>query len=197
MLKEKVAGIQWVGIMLSFFGALWVVFDGRLTDLSALAWNIGDVIMIGAIITWAIYSIYVKRYMHVFPPLGAPLVMLGISVVVLLPIALAEWMVTGVPSFGGFNHIAGFLYLGTLPSVVALIFYNKAVELLSPSRAAVFLNLLPVFTIIGAYLWLGETITIMQIIGALIVIGGVIVTTQLRERAVPKLPRNVSRVVEK
>ncbi|WP_368505018.1 DMT family transporter [Alkalihalophilus sp. As8PL] len=182
LLKEKLKRIQWVGVLLSFFGAIWVVMDGRFFQLASVAWNIGDAIMIGAILCWAIYSIFVKRYMHIFPPYAAILVMTGISIIVLLPIVLLEWLVKGVPVFKPSNYVIGLLYLGIFPSVVALLFYNRAVDLLSPSQASVFLNFLPVVTMIGAYLWLGETITIMQVIGALIVIGGVILTTHFRVR---------------
>ncbi|MFG6120408.1 EamA family transporter [Thalassobacillus sp. B23F22_16] len=61
---------------------------------------------------------------------------------------------------------------------MSLSMYNRAVELTSASKSAVFLNFLPVVTMVGAYFWLGESITPMQIVGALVVIGGVILTTQ-------------------
>ncbi|WP_407270206.1 DMT family transporter [Radiobacillus sp. PE A8.2] len=180
LLKEKLQGIQWIGIILSFLGAIWVVLDGKIFELASIAWNIGDAIMIGAIISWAIYSICVKRYMHLFPSFAALFVMTGVSVVVLLPIVGIEWVVTGVPAFSASSHMIGFLYLGIFPSFIALVFYNRAVDLLSASQASVFLNFLPVVTMLGAYLWLGETITVMQIIGTFIVITGVILTTQFR-----------------
>jgi drug/metabolite transporter (DMT)-like permease len=178
ILKERLQSIQWVGVLISFIGAIWVVLNGRIFNLAAIDWNIGDAIMIGAIISWAVYSIYVKQYMHLFPAYAALLVMTGISILVLFPIVLLEWFVKGVPSLGSPHHVIGLLYIGIFPSFIALIFYNRAVHLLSASKAAVFLNFLPVVTMVGAYLWLGETISVMQIIGALVVISGVILTTQ-------------------
>lgn len=50
-------------------------------------------------------------------------------------------------------------------------------DLLGASQATVFLNFLPVFTMVGAYFWLGETITSREIIGALAVISGVMLVT--------------------
>jgi len=182
LLKEKLQRFQWIGVLLSFIGALWVVMDGKIFQLASIDWNVGDAIMIGAIVSWAVYSVFVKQYMHLFPMFGAPLVMTGISVVILFPIMIVEWIILGVPFLGSFDYIAGFLYLGIFPSFFALIFYNRAVDLLGASQASVFLNFLPVFTMAGAYLWLGETITVMQVIGALIVIGGVILTTQVKEK---------------
>ncbi|UOQ45922.1 DMT family transporter [Halobacillus salinarum] len=182
LIKEKLQRIQWLGIFLSFFGAVWVILDGRFLKLASLTWNIGDGIMMGAVISWAVYSVCVKQYMHLFPPYAVLLVMTGISVLLLMPVVVMEWWWLGVPAWNTPDHIAGFLYLGIFPSFFALVFYNRAVELLNPSQAAIFLNFLPVVTLYGAYLWLGEAITFMKVMGALVVIGGVLLTTQFKRK---------------
>ncbi|MBB5175087.1 drug/metabolite transporter (DMT)-like permease [Texcoconibacillus texcoconensis] len=177
LLKEKLRSIQWFGISLSFLGALSVVLQGGIFELSAMNWNIGDAIMIGAIICWAFYSILVKQYMNLFHPFGSLLVMTGISVLILFPFVIVEWSIIGIPSFELPSHLIGTLYLGIFPSFIALVFYNRAVDFLSASRASVFLNFLPIFTMVGAYFWLNETITLYQVFGSLIVIFGVTLTT--------------------
>ncbi|SFE03802.1 Permease of the drug/metabolite transporter (DMT) superfamily [Lentibacillus persicus] len=182
LLKERLRNTQIAGVLISFFGAVWVVLDGNMLSIAQMSWNIGDIIMIGAIVTWAVYSIWVKQYMHLFPQFGALVLMSGISVVVLLPFVLIEWYVTGVPSELTYApNFIGLAYLGVFPSFIALIFYNHAVGVLGASQASIFLNFLPVVTMAGAYFWLGETITIMKIIGALLVIAGVILTTKTRK----------------
>ncbi|GAA0594933.1 DMT family transporter [Virgibacillus siamensis] len=179
LLKEKLLTIQKFGVLLSLLGAVWVVLDGNVFQIASMDWNIGDGIMVGAIVSWAVYSILVKKYMHLFPQFGALFVMNGLSVLVLLPFVILEWIVARAP-FGTFTtqNITGLVYLGVFPSFIALVFYNRAVELLGASQASVFLNFLPVVTMTGAYLWLHETITWMKIVGALLVIGGVILTTR-------------------
>ncbi len=166
---------------MSLIGAIWVVMDGRLLQIAKMAWNVRDAIMIAAIGSWALYSIKVKQYMHLFPTYGTLLMMSVISVIILLPIVIAEWFIAGLPLLDVPN-VSGLLYLGIFPSFIALMFYNQAVHLLSASQASVFLNFLPVVTMIGAYLWLDEDPTAMQIIGALAVIGGVMLTTQSVEK---------------
>ena len=189
LLKERLRGIQLVGILMSFLGALWVVMDGRILEMTSIAWNIGDGIMIGAILTWVVYSIYVKKYMHLFPPFASLFVMTGLSFIVLLPIVIVEWSVVGVPTFVLSDHLISFLYLGIFPSLIALIFYNRAVDLLSASQASVFLNLMPIVTMVGAYFWLGESISFMEITGTIIVISGVMLVTQFNPKQ-RKLPIN-------
>src|SRR5699024_6316151 len=176
-LGEKIRGMQWIGVLISLMGAVWVVLDGRLFQLAAIDWNVGDLIMLGAVISWAVYSILVKKYMHHFPTYATVLVMSGISVVLLFPFVTVEWIVVGVPLLFEGSHLTGLIYLGVFPSVIALIFYNKAVSHLGASRASIFLNFLPVATMIGAYVWLGETISVMQIVGAIAVMSGVLLTT--------------------
>lgn len=177
MLKERLKVLQWAGILLSLAGAVWVVMNGKVLQLAAVGWNIGDAIMVGAVLAWSIYTIAVKKYMHLFPLYGTLLVMSGLSLILLMPFLVIEWFVTGIPAFTVPN-VGGLLFLGIFPSVLALIFYNRAVEMLDPSRASIFLNFLPVVTMIGAYFWLGETVTAAQIAGALAVIGGVLLTTR-------------------
>ncbi|AKG04894.1 EamA family transporter [Salimicrobium jeotgali] len=177
ILKEKIYKIQWLGVFVSLLGAMWVVMDGNIFQLAAIEWNIGDAIMIGAIATWAIYSIFVKQYMPLFPNYGALLVMSGLSVLVLLPVVILEWIIHGVPAFDAGN-MAGILYLGVFPSFLAISMYNLAVDKVGASKSSIFLNLLPVFTMAGAAVWLGEDVTFTQVGGALTVIAGVIVTTQ-------------------
>jgi drug/metabolite transporter (DMT)-like permease len=79
--------------------------------------------------------------------------------------------------------LGGLVYLGVFPSVVALILYNRAVAILGASQASVYLNFLPVGTMLGAYFLLGETITAMQILGAVVVIAGVLFTTRAKRAA--------------
>ncbi|SDN21514.1 Threonine/homoserine efflux transporter RhtA [Alkalicoccus daliensis] len=180
VIKERLGKWQWAGVGLSLFGALWVVADGRLLGLAQISWNPGDAIMIGAIVSWSVYSLLVKSYMHLFPALAALLVMNAVSVLVLLPFAAGEWLFLGLPDLTSGPALTGILYLGIFPSVVALLLFNRAVHLLGASRASVFLNLLPVFTIAGAAVWLGEDISIRQMAGAGFVMAGVYLTTHLK-----------------
>ncbi|SFE80878.1 DMT family transporter [Alteribacillus iranensis] len=186
-LNEKLRGIQWLGVFLSVGGAIWVITGGSWQVIRDLAFNVGDVIMIGAVLTWVAYSILVKYHLAKFPAYGGLLVMFVIANIALFPIASIEWAVGGFPPIFESDHMLGLLFLGIFPSVVALVLWNKGVEAVGPSQASVFLNFLPVFTIIGSYLFLGEKITPVQVIGAFVVITGVLLTTRKKRKAVPIL----------
>ncbi|PRO64801.1 DMT family transporter [Alkalicoccus urumqiensis] len=177
ILKETLKPRQWAGVVVSLAGALYVITEGSVERLLAMDWNPGDLIMIGAIVCWSVYSLLVRRYMYLFPAFAALFIMNVLSVIVLFPFAAGEWLIGGVPDADWGASWGGLLYLGIFPSVVALLLFNRAVGILGAGRASVFLNLLPPATIAGAWLLLGETIVLPQIIGAFIVISGVIMTT--------------------
>jgi drug/metabolite transporter (DMT)-like permease len=183
LLREKLRWIQLFGVALSLFGSVWVVLEGQVFQLGDLGWNAGDALMVGAVASWALYSIGVRKYLHLFPSYGAVLVMTGLSVLMLLPFMVGEWLILGVPDLDSSGHWWGLVYLGVFPSVVALILYNRAVAILGASQASVYLNFLPVGTMLGAYFLLGETITAMQILGAGLVIAGVLFTTRAKRAA--------------
>ncbi|MFT4469403.1 DMT family transporter [Arthrobacter sulfonylureivorans] len=179
LLRERLRPLQWAGVLLSLCGAVWVVTNGQLLRLTEMSWNAGDAIMAIGALSWAVYSIAVRRYLPLFPAHGTVLVMTGLSVLFMLPLLLAEWAVVGIPPISG-GQWSGLLYLGIFPSVIALLLYNRAVATLGASQASVFLNFVPVFTMLGAYVLLGEAISLMQILGAVAVILGVFFTTRSR-----------------
>src|SRR5699024_10382233 len=61
LLKERLVPLQWAGVGLSLAGALWVVTNGQLLTLTGGGWNLGDGIMVGAIIGWVIYTLQIKK----------------------------------------------------------------------------------------------------------------------------------------
>ncbi|MGM8216341.1 DMT family transporter [Bacillaceae bacterium W0354] len=174
-LKERLKARQLIGAAISFAGAVWVLTNGALDMLFSLNYNIGDLFMLLAVVVWSIFTLIVNIHNSKFPVYGGLLVMLGFGLTILFPLLFVEWMIVGVPdALADGKMWIGLLYLGIFPSFIALMFWNKSVSQLGSSLASVFLNLLPLFTAIGAVLFLGEKIYISQILGGLLVISGVI-----------------------
>lgn len=173
---ERYRKIQWLGVALSLAGAITVITQGD----SGLAGGVtlGDAIMLIAVLTWVGYSLLVKEHMAKFPRYGGLLAMLIIANLALAPLALLEWAWRGSIPRIDTDQALGLVYLGLFPSVIALLLYNSAIADVGPTQAAVFLNLLPVFTMLGAWLLIGETVTGVQVLGSLVVIGGVLLTTR-------------------
>ncbi|WP_377946416.1 DMT family transporter [Alkalibacillus flavidus] len=180
-LKERLSNRQIFGVALSFVGAVWVLIEGSIERLLALQINPGDLTMLLAMIVWAFYSLLLKQHNHKYPIYGAMFAMIGLGALVMIPVVAIEWLFVfpGAELFY-VESISGLLYLGIFPSVIALYFWNSAVQNLGPSLSSVFLNLLPVFTTIGAMIFLGETVSLAQIAGGVVVITGVLIATNVR-----------------
>ncbi|MDC3413475.1 DMT family transporter [Terrihalobacillus insolitus] len=181
MYKEKFTKIQLFGVSLSLIGVFTVITKGSLDVILNLSFNPGDLTMLLAMVVWSIYSIFVKQHNRKFPTYGALLVMIMFSFVFLIPMAAIEYTQLGSITWSP-SVILGLFYLGIFPSVVALIAWNSAVNQIGPSQSSIFLNFIPVFTMIGAVLFLGESIKILQLIGAIMVISGIMITTSKRAR---------------
>lgn len=186
-LKERFSHSQIVGILLSLLGVIWIITKGSIGVIVMLNLNIGDVLMVIAVLSWAFYSIFVNKHNSKYPTYGGLSIMLLMASVTLAPFAAIEGMMTG-PYAIDLPTIVGLLYVGIFPSIIAFIAWNKGVSLIGPSRASVFLNLIPVFTSIGAVLIINEKLTFTQLIGGVVVLMGVFLTTRTaREKRVKQL----------
>jgi len=175
-LRERVSPVNLVGIGLTMLAVLLTIAQGSLHVLLTLSVNGGDVIILLSQSMWVVYTLYSRANLSTFSPLqmlaGAHVVAAGL----LLPLALVErpWQAFAHASWVGFSVVLYSALLGT-PAHVA---YYQAVRTVGPSRAAVFMNLIP-FLVLGlSWLLLGEPIRWYHWVGAIGVIGGVALTTR-------------------
>lgn len=178
-LKERFNTLQIFGTALSLFGVIWIITKGSLEILQSLSFNVGDLIMLMAVISWAVYSLLVKGHNAKFPAYGGLLVMLFMATIMLLPMAALEWK-NGIDIQWNLSIILGLVYVGIFPSILALICWNKAVGVIGPSRASVFLNFVPVFTTIGAVIFLDESLEWIHVVGGMLVLFGIYLTTKTK-----------------
>ena len=96
-----------------------------------------------------------------------------------LPFAFMERAAWILPSLSVFLHV---LFLGICCSALGYWLYAHTLEVLGMSVTAVFINLIPVITVIAGFFILGERLYILQCMGALLVIGGVYLTMLPKRR---------------
>lgn len=171
VLGERIRRGGVLGIAISFVGVVIVVLLGGSGGISDVSVAVGDLLILGAILAWTAYVIISRRIQT--PPITATTVQVGMSAVMLAPV-MAIVGVQATPSTEGWWGLAIII---VFPSALAYLLWNVAVTQLGPSRTGVFLNLLPVFTAIIA-VTLGDAITVWQVVGGLIVLAGVYLTTR-------------------
>lgn len=182
-LRERFSGLQVVGVIVSFSGVLYIITQGSLEVLLELGFNIGDLIMLTAVISWAFYSLLVNNHGSKFPMYGSLLFMLAMGSGTLFVLsAILEWIPGGFDIDWSAKVVWSVLYTGVFPAVIALLAWNQAVAMIGPSKASVFLNLIPIVTAIMALVFLGEAMTSAQFLGGALVLGGVYMTTRKRRQ---------------
>jgi drug/metabolite transporter (DMT)-like permease len=173
------------GFIISLAGVTWIIFKGNPALILKLRINIGDLMMVGSIVSWSIHTILYKRYASLFPRESLFTMMMLGGVVVTIPLMVVENIIIGSSWVTQVSppHIVGILCLNIFPSVLAYRFWNQALDKVPANKVAIFQYLIPVYTVIISLLFLGERLQPFQILGGtLIFIGVLLVTNKTLEK---------------
>jgi drug/metabolite transporter (DMT)-like permease len=176
-LKERLPARTLVGIGLSMLGVGVIITRGSWAVIAHRQYNPGDLILMGTMLSWGIYTIYGRQLMQRISPLAATTYtyMAG-ALFLVVGSGLMEWG-RWTPRDTTLASWLAIAYQSTLGTLAHFWFYD-AVATIGPSRAGVFLNLVPVMAIAIAYLFLHEPLTVTHFVGGPIVLGGIVVATR-------------------
>ena len=171
-LREKMSAKMLLGIGISIVGVGVIVARGSWQVITASAYNPGDLIIVATLFAWGIYTTYGRHLMQVVSPLAATTyAYIAGATYLLIACWLTEWEGWQVAATRWDSWLA-VAYQSTL-GTFAHFWYYQAVQILGPSRAGVFINLVPVMAIGIAYVFLDEALTLPHLVGGLIVLVGV------------------------
>lgn len=172
-LKERIRSVQTGGLLLALFGVGVVITRGSFIVIRSLSFNPGDLLMLGAPVAWALYTIVGKKVLQTFSPLVATAYASLSGTVLLLPAAAMEGsLLSGVHSLTVYGWIS-VLQLALLGTVVGFVWWYEGVERLGATRAAVFVNLVPLFGVLLSALILSESLVVSQLAGGILIVLGV------------------------
>jgi drug/metabolite transporter (DMT)-like permease len=179
--RERLTWLQLVGLVISLAGVVVIVGKGDWEVLRTIAINPGDAGIFIGLIVFGFYSAITKKRpaVHPFSFLWSTM---AISAVAMIPLSAYEYS-TGSrisPDWTTFTVLA---YLTVFGSVVSLLFFNRAIELIGPNRTAPFMNLTPVFGSVMAIVFLAETPQLFHVVGYALVLFGLFFGT--RRESVP------------
>jgi drug/metabolite transporter (DMT)-like permease len=168
--RERTTPTKLVGLSLSFCGALLVLSQGDLRQLFESGLNSGDLWILGTVVSWVAYTLLGRGLTDRFPAVAGT--------------AYSTWMGTAMLllyGFGATNISASWnlttgmaaVFLGLVGTSLAFLLFLQGVQHIGASRAAIFINLVPVFGVVFSSLVLGERPTLMTLLGGAIVIAGV------------------------
>ncbi|GAA0787336.1 DMT family transporter [Marinobacterium sediminicola] len=171
MFGERASGRQWLGVVLSLGGVMVLVSRGQLEVLTGFAFNEGDLWIFLAMLSWSLYTISLRWRPAVLDGLTFFGFSVLVGVVVLFPLML--WEQGGrfvVPTTEPF--LLTVLYMAIFPSILSFLFWNLGVERLGAATAGLFIHLMPMFGLLLATVFLGESLGLYHLVGILLIFTG-------------------------
>lgn len=170
---ERARAAQWSGAALSIAGVFWVLLRGEPANIAQLDFVRGDVVMIAANITWAMYTwLLRKRRPQVpFGPFLAAQMLLGSLMI--LPLAAVESAVSPATIHWSAATVAVVIYVALFPSIVAYYCWDRGVARVGAVVPVHFANLTPLFAALLSTLVLGEAPQGYHLVGLIAIIGGI------------------------
>lgn len=168
---EKTNKFQILGLILSVFGILSIITKLDLNVLLSLNFNKGDLIMIGGVITWGLYSAFLKNKKFTLPLLTLVQVLCTFGLIFIFPQFLYEFSQGLRVSFNT-NLYYTLIYLALFPSIGSYYCWAGAVAIIGANRAGIFLSLIPFFSTIMAIIFFNEQFEFFHLIGSILIILG-------------------------
>ena len=169
VLRESFTLKKVVGIILGFLGATIIVTNGYLDIGSSF---LGDVLILLSAFCWAVYSVIGKILLKRYNPLTLNTYAFALGTVFYLPFVINDFGAIFFIPLEGWLII---LYLALFCSVFGYVAWYFVLSHVDASKAAIFLNLIPLFTILLSLL-IGEIVTMFLIAGAACIIYGIYLT---------------------
>jgi drug/metabolite transporter (DMT)-like permease len=178
-LNEPVGAWQFVGSTIAFIGMTIIVARGDMLALFRLNLNAGELIVLGAAIALALYTVLLRRAKFQLPGLPLLVILLGAGIVTALPFYTWE-LLHDERTILNAKGILALIYIAGPGGALMYYLFNLSVNALGASRAGTFLYLQTVFVAILAYFLLGERLLPYHLVGASFIFAGVLFVMLLR-----------------
>jgi drug/metabolite transporter (DMT)-like permease len=179
--RERASARQVAGILISLAGIVVILSRGDPDTLRQLEFHSGDAWILAAMPIWGAYSVLLKRRP---PELGgvALAFVLGVLGLLLLAPLYALEVMRATPAWPTFPEALGVVYIGLAASAIAMVLWNRGVDVVGANAAGFTLHLLPAFGTVLAILFLGETFGAFHAVGIATILAGVMLATYSEKR---------------
>ena len=174
--KERITLRQSIGITISLAGLMFIIANGNLSTLISVRFNKGDMWTVSAGISWALYSVLLRKCPVELNSIGFLATLIIIGTLFISPFYIWE-MSTGKTMNFSQASIGSIVYVALFASILAYIFWNKAIQIIGANKTGIFIHLMPVFSIILAIIFLDEKLRGYHIKGTILIFSGILLTT--------------------
>jgi len=174
---EKTNKYQILGLIISVIGILSIITKLNLEIILSLNFNKGDLIMIGGVITWGLYSSFLKRKTFTLPLLTLVHVLCSFGLIFIFPQFIYEFS-QGQKIDLNIDLFYILIFLALFPSIGSYYCWAGAVSIIGANRAGIFLSLIPLFSTIMAIFFYKEQFQFFHLIGAILIILGLFLSNK-------------------
>jgi drug/metabolite transporter (DMT)-like permease len=175
LLKEKITWRRLIALLLATLGVLAVI-DPRSAQLNPNLF-LGNLSLIGAAITWALYSVLVRKTTQNLDVLPFSLIAFLGGLPVTVPTGAWEWQTLGIGEITP-GVIGGVLFLGIISTALAMVLWNTAFAFVDASLASLTFFAQPVVGTLLGWLFLGERITPLFLFGGFLIGLGLLISSR-------------------
>ncbi len=174
---EKTNIYQITGVIFSLFGVVAIITKAELNILLDLDFNKGDLWMVVAMFSWAIYSVLLKKKKHKLSQISLLEMIITMGLIFLLPIYFIE-MKMGYHVILNIPFALTLSYVVLFPSLISFLFWIKGIALIGANRSGIFLHLMPIFSALMAIIILEEKFMFFHLIGAALILIGILLSNK-------------------
>ena len=174
---EKTNFYQILGVVFSLFGVLLIVTKANLEILLSLNFNKGDIWMVVAMFSWAMYSALLRKKKFNLSQLSLLQTIISAGLILLLPAYLIE-MLMGYRLNVNLPFVLTLSYVVIFPGLASFIFWIKGISIIGSNRSGIVLHLMPIFSTILAILIFKEKFMTFHLIGSIFIITGIVLSSK-------------------
>tara|TARA_Y100000590_G_scaffold378903_1_gene446189 strand:- start:1353 stop:2252 length:900 start_codon:yes stop_codon:yes gene_type:complete len=174
---EKTNFYQILGVIFSLLGVVVIVTKADPNKLLNLNFNKGDLWMVVAMFSWAMYSALLRKKKLELSQMSLLQTIISAGLILLLPAYLIE-MSLGYKLNIHLPFVLTLSYVVIFPGLASFIFWIKGISIIGSNRSGIFLHLMPIFSTVLAILIFNEKFMVFHLIGAVFIISGIILSSR-------------------
>ena len=171
---EYLGRIVWVGIFLSFAGVAVILRESAEFAVGT-GTLVGDLMILAAASCWSVFTVFSKILMKNYSPLTFTTLTLSVAGLALLFISLPSLMDQNWGQISTKSYLE-LVYSSIFALALAYSIWFYCVDRLGSTKTAIYVNLLPFWTLLFAWFFIGEGITLLQILGGILILSGIYLT---------------------
>ena len=179
---EKTNIFQIIGVALSLTGVIFIITKADLNLIKNLDFNKGDLTMVIAMFSWALYSSLLKKKKYKISQITLLQVVIITGLIFLIPIYFIEMKMGNLIKLGKPFYLT-LTYVVLFPGLASFFFWIKGIGIIGANRAGAFLHLMPIFGAIMAMIIFDEKFMFYHFLGAVFIIAGITLSNKKTSNA--------------